>query len=226
MVPVFDQGDTGSCVMNAICSAACYVVWKNTGKVEIFSRLFGYAMGRLLEGVPLTEDSGLYIPDGFRALRKDGLCYESTWPYGHGSDRFFLLPTAQAVAEAESHQGLFWYRCSGSSSIKASLAQGWPVVFGTSVPTDLEDGGEFCLPGRGAGFDGGHAMLLRGWSDRKVMKDGTIGAFRLRNSWGEGWRADDCPEGDGWISYALFDRGYATDAITLRGLEIPEESRP
>lgn len=220
-IPVIDQLNIGSCVAQAICADASFVVWKHTGDVVRFSPLFGYAMSRLLSGTPLDEDSGLLIPDAFRSLRKDGLCYEDTWPYGHGADRFSIPPAEQAVTEAEQHQGLFFYRCPSLHAVKCSIEQGWPVVFGTAVPADLEDDGEFRLPGQGAGFDGGHAMLVKGYDDSRRLKDGSTGACRVRNSWGKEWRADGCEPGEGWVSYDLFLRGYATDAITGRGMEIP-----
>lgn len=225
-IAVFDQMDVGDCVYNAVCSAAAFVVFKQTGKIPVFSRLFGYAMTRLLEGTPLDQDSGLYVPDAFKSLRRDGVCFEDTWPYGHGHDRFMIDPSPEAKAEALLHQGLFFYRCPSQQAIKESLLQGWPLVFGTAVAEDFVDDGEFRLPGHGAGFDSGHSMVLRGWSDTKVLKDGTVGAYRVRNSWGEVFRAPDCEPGDGWVAYDLFHRGYATDAITLRGIEIPEDSRP
>lgn len=225
-IPVFDQLDVGSCVANATCTAAAFSVFKATGKIQIFSRLFMYAMTRILEGTPLNDDSGLYIPDAFKSLRKDGVCYEDTWPYGYGHDRFSVQPTGQAIAEAEQHQGLFYYRCPSIYSIKCSVEQGWPIVFGTAVPTDVEDDGEFRLPGKGAGFSGGHSMLIKGYDDRHVMKDGTVGAFRVRNSWGSEWSGAGCDPGEGWVAYGLFDRGYATDGTTLRGVELPEETKP
>lgn len=220
---VFDQLDVGSCVMNAIALAFSFAAWRATGKVEIFSRLFGYAMGRFLENTPLDDDSGLFIPDGFRAVRRFGLCYEETWAYGHGHDRYSIPPSKEAITEALRHQGFFFYRCPTVESIRDSIEQGWPVVFGTAVPTDLDDDGEFRLPGPGAGFDGGHAMLIKGYSATKMLKDGTVGAFRIRNSWGEGWRAPDCEAGEGWIAEAMFRDGYARDAVTLRGVELDGE---
>jgi C1A family cysteine protease len=69
-----------------------------------------------------------------------------------------------------------------------------------------------------AGFGvGGHAFVLKGANTRKRCPDGSLGAYRIANSWGTRW-------GDGgyaWLSIKdmrmlLANQGEACTAIELK----------
>lgn len=217
LVPVFDQLSIGSCAANAGCSAVAYLDGLDDDQSRVYSRLYLYARTRQLEGVELAEDSGAYIRDVFKALRGDGVCLEEEWPYGQGHDRFHLEPSDAAASAAMLHQAKFYYRCPSLRTIRASIAQGFPVEIGFDVPTTMFDPvtagtGDVYW---GADFDGGHAVLLVGYDDtRQIGSD--RGAFRFRNSWGASWG----DLGDGWLPYRFFDECRAGDAWSLRSVEL------
>lgn len=87
-------------------------------------------------------------------------------------------------------------------NIKTSLYKDGPTYFRFDVYSDFNDfwntagSGQAYTQSYGS-FEGGHAILLIGWSDSK-------GAWLLKNSWGAGG-----PNGNGtfWMSYA----GHAND---------------
>jgi C1A family cysteine protease len=55
---------------------------------------------------------------------------------------------------------------------------------------------------------GGHATAGYGWNDLiEVPWDGSMGAFRVANSWGEEYGDD----GDFWLPYSVFGPGKAAD---------------
>lgn len=219
LVPVFDQLSIGSCTANAGCSMVAYLDGLDDGVSRVYSRLYLYARTRQLEGIELSEDSGAYIRDVFKALRGDGVCLESEWPYGSGR-AYVLEPDDRATSAALLHQAKFYYRCPSLRTIRASIAHGFPVEVGFDVPTSMFDAateasGEVRYPDRADAFDGGHAILLVGYDDaRMVGKD--QGALRFRNSWGAGWGDG----GDGWLPYKFFEEGHASDAWSLRSVEL------
>ncbi|NJL70412.1 MAG: hypothetical protein HC888_01780 [Candidatus Competibacteraceae bacterium] len=75
-----------------------------------------------------------------------------------------------------------------------------PMVVGTDWHTGMYsvDGRGFIHPtGRS---NGGHAYMIKGVNTRTVCPDGTIGAFRIINSWGIDWGVNGCAS----ISFAAF----------------------
>lgn len=54
---------------------------------------------------------------------------------------------------------------------------------------------------------GGHAFDIGGWSNSIVCPDGSTGAFKCPNSWGEGWGR----RGDFWLPYTYFGDGKPCD---------------
>lgn len=221
MPPVNDQGGIGSCVANGSCEA-----FESTEPVavqprRVYARLYVYYYGRQLEGIPPSEDSGLYIRNGVKILATRGVPFESSWPYSD-DDRFTLQPPTACDAEAAQHKALFYYRCADSSGVaslhamKASLAQGFPVVFGFNVPQNFESNqcaqdGILHFPGQGEGYVGGHCVVAIGYDDNKVI-DGVPGALLCRNSWGEGWGL----KGNFWMPYKFVTAGIADDPWTIR----------
>ena len=221
MPPVNDQGGIGSCVANGSSEA-----FEATEPVAVqprrtYARLYIYYYGRKLEGIPSTEDSGMYIRDGVKILATKGACLESTWPYSDDA-RFSLQPPAAADVEAAQHKALMYYRCADSNGhgsvpvMKASIAQGFPVVFGFNVPQNFESDecaktGILHYPTSKEGFIGGHCVVAVGYDDTMVI-DGVAGAFLCRNSWGEGWGL----KGNFWMPYKFITAGLADDPWTIR----------
>lgn len=214
--PVVDQGELGSCTANASTSAMSYLQGKAL-QDTLFSRLFVYAMTRHLEGTPLSDDSGAEIRDVMKALSTYGVPTETEWPYI--TSKFSVEPPAQAKTDALQHKALMYYRCPSLYTMKASLAQNYPVIIGFAVPDNMMSAetarnGIVLPPAPGESFDGGHCVLAVGYNVHQMCGH-EQGAVLCKNSWGKGWGLS----GYFWLPMSFWSGGsaaLASDCWSLR----------
>lgn len=178
--PVYNQGELGSCVANAIAANIRYDRVKQKLDAWDPSRLFIYWNARALDKCT-KEDSGAYIRDGVKSLVKWGYCKEPSWKYDES--KVFVSPPSTAYGEAYSHKALQYFRLNNTniSELKNCLAAGYPFVFGATLFESFMDGnddGRVQMPKTNENPLGGHAMLCVGYDDEK-------GIFIIRNSWGD-----------------------------------------
>ncbi|OCT15678.1 hypothetical protein A8709_16610 [Paenibacillus pectinilyticus] len=199
--PVVNQGALGSCTSNAIVSGL-REFWLRTEEQNPprLSRLFHYWHERELENTVET-DSGATIRDGLKVLQKTGVCPEEVWPYE--INNFRSTPNYEAEALARYYRIEGYHRIHDLAGIKASLADGSPVVFGIWIYSSFESKkatttGIIPYPNRKKEkLLGGHALLAVGYKDGKEKGQGVV---IVRNSWGSKW-------GDGgycYIPYSFF----------------------
>ena len=207
--PVEDQGNLGSCTGNAIAGALELLELKKGMPVTDISRLFIYYNEREYEN-SIGEDSGAYIRDGIKSLRKIGAASEAIWPYD--INRFAERPPKAAYDDAASRQFRNYYRIMTLSSMLNCLAAGYPFVFGFSVysqfmSSNVARTGVVNMPEDWETMEGGHAVLAVGYD--KASK-----RFIVRNSWGKDWGVN------GYFSMPwdyLSDRNLSDDFWTVRG---------
>lgn len=180
---VFDQKSVGSCTANA--SALAYMFHLIKQKIPVFtpSRLFIYANSRILQGTPLSEDSGADLRLVMSAIKNQHVCPENVWPYIEA--KFSVKPSAAAYAAATKHKAFQYLAVSQTSNdIKKTLLSGDAIVFGFQVYESFESDavaktGIVPIPDTTKEqYLGGHAVTLIGWDDSKK-------AFLVQNSWGE-----------------------------------------
>jgi C1A family cysteine protease len=176
------------------------------------SRLFHYYATRLLEGTP-TQDSGATIRDTIKAGAQYGLVAETSWPYD--VTKFAVNPPATLWATAKKQVISSYHSIADGDleSMKAALASGSLVEFGFDVydaflSDQVAATGLVCRPTAAESLQGGHAVVLVGYDDNKVMPDKSKGAFLVRNSWGTGWGL----QGYFWMAYNYVgDKSLASD---------------
>lgn len=182
MPPVYDQGQIGSCTANAIAAAIQFDRNKQALNGWQPSRLFIYANERIMENVPLAEDSGAQIRDGIKSVATVGVCPETEWPYDIA--QFATKPPDACYTHAVQHLALKYQRVPQTkAALMAVLASGYPFVFGFTVYDGFESeevakSGVLNLPAPNEKVVGGHAVLCVGYdkpSDRLIV----------RNSWGD-----------------------------------------
>jgi len=189
---VEDQGDLGSCTAQALVGALEFLEL-NAVKIQNrqlkiansftdLSRLFVYYLERDYENT-VDYDSGAYIRDGIKMLKKFGACRESLWPYD--ISKFACQPSKNCYTEAEKHQITSYQRLSTLAEMKSCLAMGLPFVGGFTcyeslMSDDVARTGDIPLPKDNESVVGGHAILFVGYDDK-------TGRAIIRNSWGESW---------------------------------------
>lgn len=183
--PCFDQGQLSSCTANSISAAILFDEVKEKritpAQAPVPSRLFIYYSERLLEECQ-NEDAGAIIRDGVKVCNSVGFPPESIWPYIESKVNAVPSPIAYSVA---AQHKIKVYRAvpQTSDDIRGCLALGYPVIFGFTVFSNInetEKTGILTMPSSSDTEEGGHACLICGYSDERQM-------FKVRNSWGVGF---------------------------------------
>ena len=207
--PIENQGRLGSCTAQAALGVVEYLEKRALGRHVDGSRLFTYKVTRALLG--WTGDTGAYVRTTIQSLAKVGVPPEQYWPYV--VEKFDEEPPALAYALAGSARALSYFRLDGQRSresllsiIKRVAAMGLPSQFGFVVYSYGNEKGEFAMPEEGQRRLGGHAVVCVGYDDSRIIGD-SVGALRIRNSWGTGWGES----GYGWLPYDYVLAGLAWD---------------
>lgn len=179
----WDQGQLGSCTSFGVAGAIAAARAKQSLAYFEPSHLFIYYNERELEG-SVDEDAGAQVRDGIKVVAKQGVCPEAYWPYSDQGMRWRMRPTLQAYSSAVRHQALKYERVQ-HGHIRATLAAGFPIVFGFQVYESFESeqmaqGGVMPMPKPDEECLGGHCVLACGYSEetRRIL---------VRNSWSPQW---------------------------------------
>lgn len=219
--PIENQGPIGSCTANAGVALLEYFERVASGRSIDASRLFLYKATRNLMGQ--TGDTGAFLRMTMQAMVLFGIPPEEYWPYVPAA--FDVEPTAFCYAFGQNYKAIQYYRLDPTGisrddlllAIKTNLHGKLPSMFGITVFASYEQaklhGGAFPVPLDTERRVGGHAIVACGYDDSKeILNDGagavpTVGALRIRNSWGETWGE----AGYGWLPYDYVRKGIAQD---------------
>lgn len=218
LTTIESQGETNSCVANAVAGAYEYLVKRYLDEDAYdVSRLFIYYNARAIEGDDI-EDSGSIIAHAIEGLKQHGACSEETWP--------FETKAVNEKPDEESYEEAKQFVIEDTENVptdleawKSCLAEGYPIIFGISLyrsfdaqlqkglvpmPTDQE---------AARGSHAGHAMLCVGYSDADKV-------FIVRNSWGPDWG----DKGYCYIPYRylISEKHNGGDSWIIRRLEMLE----
>ena len=182
MTPIEDQGETSSCVANAVAGAYEYWIKKASKQDHNISRLFVYYNARWRDGSQ-DKDDGSVIQLAMEGLAKFGACNEKVWPF----DTHLVLkkPGAEAYEDAAPYKVHDMAQVPLKlESWKQALAEGKPIVFGCELFDSFDEcstrGGVVPMPAPddiARKKHSGHSMCAVGYSDSEKV-------FIVRNSWG------------------------------------------
>ena len=180
-----DQGNLGSCTAQALAGNLEFLDNQPDSVYTDVSRLFIYYNERVLRDSE-AFDSGAFLRDGIKTLKKTGYCREKIWPYK--IEQFKLKPPALCYKEAKNHLISSYYRLSSLTEMLVCLADGYPFVFGFTVYESFETEkvkrtGIVPMPKKDERPVGGHAVLAVGYNQKQKR-------FLVRNSWGKAWGKD------------------------------------
>ncbi len=182
--PVYDQGNLGSCVGNAVGAVLDFAHRLNGDAFFNPSRLFIYYNAREMEGTA-QQDAGCCIRDAIKSVNAQGACPEKFWPYVIA--KFKDKPSDDAYKQGENFQSLKYQRVPlALSFLKGVLAKGIPIVLGISIYASFEtervaQTGIVPMPDtKKEQRLCGHAVVVVGYDDITER-------FLMRNSWGAGW---------------------------------------
>jgi C1A family cysteine protease len=182
--PVYDQGLLNSCSAHALGAAVWFEALKRDIKPALRpSRLFLYYIERSIERHPRCNVP-VCLRDGYKALKRFGVCRESQWRYVIG--KFSIRPPKQCFEAAAAVQVTQYARVKRDlRQLKACLASGNAITIGMSVYESFESRrvkrtGVVPMPKPTERLLGGHAVLVVGYRDDSQ-------SFIVRNSWGAKW---------------------------------------
>lgn len=194
--PVKSQGNLGTCVAWAVgYNGKSYLdgVSKNLSVSQLQSPANQYSPTDLFFSInPANRDcrNGTNFDDAFNVLITRGVNTLANVPY---DDIYCRTSSPGSASTASVNKIKNYRRIQGSvNEIKEYLAQGIPVVMGAMVNSEFGQ-----LRGSGVlnnlnytGSESGHAMIITGYDDARS-------AFRIINSWGNGWGDN----GYLWVGY-------------------------
>lgn len=188
MTLIYDQLALGSCTSQAI-SAAIDADRIVNGEAPLFpSRLWIYALERIVEGSPLNQDTGAYGRDGFKVASRYGVVSEKLWPYSDKVEYWSKNPIGSNVWNKRDPIDRPYKTVPRSqTAMKQVLSNKQTIAMGFSVFESFESSkvaqsGIMPYPNvTRERMLGGHEVLIVGY-----LKKYPAHAL-VRNSWGTRW---------------------------------------
>lgn len=213
MPEIIDQSDLGCCTTCATGAAYTFDQMKQKEKNPFpVSRLKLYYDER----TDKDNDTGASISDCVRTTHEIGVVDEHLYPYD--TSKFRERPPQNLYDISQKHKANQYRRAiQNLQQLKATLAQGLPIIFGTTIYESFESEtvaktGMVPYPNtRGEQCLGGHALLIVGYDENKKC-------FKIRNSWGKNWGlngyfympynyiCDPNLTNDMWVISSVFDQ--------------------
>ncbi|HTV56328.1 MAG TPA: hypothetical protein VMI06_15605, partial [Terriglobia bacterium] len=135
-LPVYDQGDLGSCTANAGVLYRRFLAQRfsqYSPADQDLSRLFLYYQERVLQG-DVDSDGGAEVRDAFRVLANTGVCSEAADPYNVALFDNAAANGSQAdVADAVKYRIGAYHRILDMDIARQCLASGYAIELGFVV---------------------------------------------------------------------------------------------
>ncbi|MBU6427481.1 MAG: C1 family peptidase [Cyanobacteria bacterium REEB65] len=204
--PIADQGQLGACTAFAMGKGLREWLENKDGvSFTPMSALYLYYKERQMNGT-VGKDAGSTITTGMTVLQNIGDAPEVDDPYNILN--YNDTPSAQADTDAGQYKIQQAIKLNNLQDIKASIAEGYPAVFGFVVYKSFESigpDGMMPMPKLFEPILGGHAVMAVGYDDTKQV-------VTMRNSWGANWG----DHGYFYMPYSYFGWGRVSDIWSAR----------
>lgn len=195
--PMFDQGYSGSCVLQTI-KGGVETIEREQGLAEVPTAVRPpYYLARRKDDLH-RQDAGCYSDTAFKVWNKYGAPPEHAFPWNLA--RMNQPPPATTILLGDQRRGLRYEYIRGSVTqrhqlVDEALREGLPVYAAGMVGNAFRAYRGGVLDTAEYRPDGGHAFLIVG----RAM-DGITPLKQIRNSWGVDWGM----EGYGWVGPRFF----------------------
>lgn len=177
---VKQQGEIGSCMSHALCSAMETLASLHGAYIEMpLSELWHYWRVRQKDYQrTFPADTGQTARMGLKVAHQLGVPPEPLWPY---DTRFYnAKPTLLASSFARFWKLNGYKRCMGVQDIRKALHLKKPVLVGLKIRYSFITNRDGKIVDKTDRFAGGHEVMFYGYDDTKKE-------FMLLNSWGTAW---------------------------------------
>ena len=178
----YNQGSVGNCVANAFAYSIRHQI---TGLS--LSRLQLYAICRILDNTPLSQDDGTTVKTACAALRKYGTCAETVYPFVEANALSLPPLTAFNSSKLLSPNFTYLFVESTMPAIKSAInLYKVPIVFVIAVydsflSNAVAISGQVPMPDESKeDLQGYHCVVLVGYNDAQQQA-------LCVNSWGTAW---------------------------------------
>jgi len=205
---ILDQGQLGDCVCNAFSFCINTVTKKNVN----ISRIYLYAICRILDNTPLNQDNGTTVHTACNSIKNYGSINENIIPYN--INNFVNFPSINNFKNVNFFKN-FTYSFVNQDilSIKNCLSNNSvPIIFGFIVydsfmTNTVASTGIVPMPNvHTENIQGGHCMNIIGYNDSTQL-------FTCVNSWGKSWGKN----GECYMPYAyLLNPNLASDFCFIK----------
>lgn len=194
MPPVSDQGNQGSCTSWSTAYAGMsYFMNRFNGTTyssnnELCSPKYVY--NQITQG----NCVGTSIPSNLNLLMIKGVCTLYDMPYNDAECS--SQPSSTQNTNAQYNKIFAWKMVDKNdlNVLKSCLAAKYPIYIAVNVDESFDNlQSPYIWSSKFGAIRGGHAVTVVGYDDNK-------NAFKVQNSWGNGWKDN----GHLWISYNFF----------------------
>lgn len=181
---IYNQGNIGSCVAFSLAELKESQELIDQNKRIKFSP--GFIYGNRSEVM-----EGMYVRDALKALKQDGVCLYSDFPFNDKCEivQKLLSENLNLFEKAEQWKIKSYYRIYTLDEIKFTLMNVGPIIINVPVYDSWDH--KTGMLNYSGNIVGHHAMLIIGWQNDDILL--------VQNSWGKFWGKD----GFGTLKYGL-----------------------